>query len=76
MKTMNALAGSAGQLLTSIRQLEFNFQGTKGQIGSCDIEKNRYIDIEKKISIISTISNYANEKTSFSQLACIRITNS
>ena len=28
------------------------------------------------ILIISTISNYANEKTSFSQLACIRITNS
>ena len=44
--------------------------GTQGQwchqsnrileLGWCDIEKNRYIDIEKKISIISTISNYAN----------------
>ena len=32
----------------------------KYNLGSCDIEKNRYIDIEKKISIISTISNYAN----------------
>ena len=32
-------------------------------LGSCDIEKNRYIDIERKKSIISTISNYTNEKT-------------
>ena len=48
------------------------------KLGWCDIEKNRYIDIDKKISIISTISNYANwigKRIIYSTCTMYRITN-
>ena len=55
--TTNVASYKEVRIMTMISAVMVKYRSDiKCNIGSCDIEKNRYIDIEKKISIISTIS--------------------